>query len=154
MEAVALPFRQPLAVLPPPLGRVAHRNRLVTVIGRPSLPQTPEHLARAAYLVGKAWPEARFKLALGRASCADELRRLANEADVLVVESLPPGLSPQALFRLPPTLPLVVSRQVDQRAVPFEALRADIWDPRRLAEAIIRQLDASLHRPMPAALHS
>ena len=167
MEAVALSVAKPsMLSLPfPPPGQVVKPQRLIAIVGRPSLPRSAEYLAEAAYLVRQVMPEARFKLALGRGAgpqlddrltalalsgCLElagtpdpaAFQALASEADVLVVESLPPRLRPEMLLRLPPRLRLVVSRQVDQRYVPYQAAQVNVWDPRRMADAIVYQLGA------------
>lgn len=168
MEAVALQDTKTSSSMTnvPAPGTTRRPERLVTVVGDLSLPRSLEYLAQAAYLVRKAWPEVRFKLALGPGTCrlqderlaalalqdnlevtamphASGILTLAGETDVLVVESLPPHLETAVLFYLPNTLPLVVSRQLDRRYVPYQAALADVWDSRRMAQAIIRKLDRS-----------
>ncbi len=139
------------------------RESNVVFLGRLTFQKGPDHFLKAAALVAKADPKARF-MVLGTGDLFDQMRSLAHrlgiehrctftgfmapsEVDqvlsrskVLVMPSVSEPFGLVALEAIHCGVPVILSKQSGVREVLHRALQVDFWDHEKLADQILAAL--------------
>ncbi|MGZ3689575.1 MAG: glycosyltransferase [Bdellovibrionota bacterium] len=142
---------------------VADRQSQVVFLGRLTFQKGPDHFLKAAALVSKAQPEARFILC-GTGDMMDKLRaqshrlgiesrthfagfvepagvdEILKHSRVLVMPSVSEPFGLVALEAIRCGIPVIISKQSGVREVLHRALQVDFWDHEKLADQIMAAL--------------
>jgi hypothetical protein len=153
-----------------PVEAAPRREGVVTFFGGPQRPGGEEHLLKAAFLAAKRRPELSFRVALrdrpaeslaarlrhlGLDRCAivqepptaTSLPALAAGSDLLVIETLPTDFRRKDVEALARRVPIILNKQDGNQwnngaqQLPGAILLLDFWDARRMADAILYQLE-------------